>query len=117
MALLAGGGWVGYSGWSMGGGSSAGRAPALQAGGRRFDPGPLHLAESPRGPVWARDFFAIALRTITDRGYDVRAARRKGRARSPFWKDWGPCGRSRLPTSRWPAWKGRNWRAAYVPGP
>jgi hypothetical protein len=24
------------------GGSSAGRAPALQAGGRRFDPGPLH---------------------------------------------------------------------------
>jgi hypothetical protein len=25
------------------GGSSAGRAPALQAGGRRFDPGPLHF--------------------------------------------------------------------------
>jgi hypothetical protein len=24
------------------GGSSAGRAPALQAGGHRFDPGPLH---------------------------------------------------------------------------
>jgi hypothetical protein len=28
------------------GGSSAGRAPALQAGGRRFDPGPLHSSES-----------------------------------------------------------------------
>jgi hypothetical protein len=25
------------------GGSSAGRAPGLQPGGRRFDPGPLHL--------------------------------------------------------------------------
>ena len=27
----------------MGGCSSAGRAPGLQPGGRRFDPGPLHL--------------------------------------------------------------------------
>jgi hypothetical protein len=34
------------------GGSSAGRAPALQAGGHRFDPGPLHLIKS----VIANDF-------------------------------------------------------------
>ena len=31
------------SGGVFGGCSSAGRAPALQAGGRRFDPGHLHL--------------------------------------------------------------------------
>src|SRR5262249_292678 len=27
--------------------SSAGRAPALQAGGRRFDPGPAHTTKAP----------------------------------------------------------------------
>ena len=31
--------------------SSAGRAPALQAGGHRFDPGTLHHKEVVNGPI------------------------------------------------------------------
>jgi hypothetical protein len=43
------------------GGSSAGRAPALQAGGRRFDPGPLH---SFRSIVPSLDWFNNGIRCI-----------------------------------------------------
>ena len=42
----------------IGGHSSAGRAPALQAGGHRFDPGWLHQAPGVRRhpPKWKRNF-------------------------------------------------------------
>jgi hypothetical protein len=61
--------------------SSAGRAPALQAGGHRFDPGTLHKDETPASYIVSDAGARASARAFTP---NTRLNGRKGRLRAPL---------------------------------